>query len=156
MLLIERLDHRAPSRAGQIHALMALAHRQEAEILQLRHAGALATSRTDIEASASCHLGAFRQDELVGVTVFGPDDEAGQFLVSALVVHPLHQRQGVARALMGEVLLLAGGYTVAVAAGEKNLPALALYRELGFVAYRFGSIGPEAMPLVKLRRLRRV
>jgi GNAT superfamily N-acetyltransferase len=154
MLLIERLDHRSASGAGQIHALMALAHAQEAAVLQVRDVEPFGRCRADIEASRECHLGAFRLDQLVGATAFGPDDEADQFLVSSLVVHPSHQRSGVGLALMREVLVLASGYTVAVTTGEKNLPALSLYLGLGFVAYRFGSVGPEALPLVKLRRLR--
>ena len=40
----------------------------------------------------------------------------------------------------------------AVATGAENAPALALYRELGFVAYRQGSIGVGQLALVKLRR----
>jgi len=38
-----------------------------------------------------------------------------------------------------------------VSTGVKNAPALALYKEFGFVAYRYGTIGPEALELVKLR-----
>jgi len=38
-----------------------------------------------------------------------------------------------------------------VSTGAINSPALALYREFGFVVYRRGAIGLEALELVKLR-----
>jgi ribosomal protein S18 acetylase RimI-like enzyme len=42
----------------------------------------------------------------------------------------------------------------AVATPALNTPALSLYRSLGFVEYRYGTLGPEGVGLVKLRRAR--
>lgn len=154
MMLIEPLDHRNPSVAKQIHEILALAYAQEAAILQIVDSEPLAQGHEDIQASNEYFLGAFKQDTLVGVVSFAPDDEPDQFLVSCLVVHPKHQREGTARALMVEVLALAGGYATAVATGAQNLPALSLYRDLGFVEYRSGTIGAKSVRLVKLRRAR--
>jgi ribosomal protein S18 acetylase RimI-like enzyme len=42
----------------------------------------------------------------------------------------------------------------AVATTALNAPALRLYRSLGFVEYRYGTIGAEGLGLVKLRRAR--
>ena len=152
-LLIERIDHRDPSCAARILALMLPAHAQEAALMQLDPMQALDRSVADIAASPELFLGAFRQDRLVGVASVAPDDEPGQFVVGTLVVDVAHQRQGIGRALMDGLLRLVGAYPVAVKASETNLPALALYRELGFVTYRRGALGSGSLAMVKLRRL---
>jgi len=152
MFLIEHLDHRDPSVATLIHDVLVLAYAQEAALLKVTHFAPLDQTREDIQASSDCFLGAFKSGTLVGAVSFAPDDEPDQFLVTSLVVHPDHQREGAARLLMAQVLVLAGNFSTAVATAALNLPALALYRELGFVAYRFGTIGTESLPLVKLRR----
>jgi len=153
-VLIEHLDHRNPSVAKKIHEILVLAYAQEADILQVVHLAPLNQNPEDIQASNEYFLGAFEQDTLVGSVSFSPDEEPDQFLVTSLVVHPEHQRQGTARSLMVKVLALAGGFSTAVAAGAQNVPALSLYRDLGFVEYRSGTIGTQSLRIVKLRRAR--
>lgn len=149
---IELLDHRQPAVAHQIHAVLVLAHAQEAALLQVARFVALERTAEDIAASAEYFLGALEGSTLLGALSLAPDEEPGQIEVVSLVVHPAHQRRGIARALMHEALRLAEGTPFAVAVGARNGPALALYRDLGFVAYRRGTLGPEALPMVKLRR----
>lgn len=153
---IELLDHRNPATARRIHAVLMRAHAQEAALLQVRHFAPLDRSVQDVQRDGDCYLGAVAPGDatetLLGALAFAPDDEPGQFIVNSLVVHPLHQRRGVARALLHEALRLGGGHAFAVATASANVPALALYRSLGFVVYRHGSVGPEALALVKLRR----
>jgi ribosomal protein S18 acetylase RimI-like enzyme len=152
MVLIERLDHRDPSVASLIHRSLMLGHAQEAAMLQVEHLAPLDRKPEDIQASDACYLGAFKRGALVGSVSFAPDDEPDQYLVRSLAVHPDHQRQGIARSLMARVLDLAGNCSTAVATAARNMPALALYRDLGFVEYRRGTLGAQALPLVKLRR----
>ena len=149
---IARLDHRRAEVARRIHAVLMLAYAQEAALLQVRHFAPLARTVADIQAQADLYLGAVERGALIGALSFAPDDEPGQFIVNALVVHPAHQRRGIGRALLLEALRLGDGHTFAVSTAAANAPALALYGGLGFVAYRRGSIGPEALALVKLRR----
>ena len=149
---IKLLDHRRISVARRIAVVFRLAYAQEAELLLVGHVSAQGRSALDIQASAEEHLGALQGARLLGVVALGPDDEPGQTSVVTLVVHPAHQRQGIARALLTHVLLRAPQAAFAVAAGARNTPALALYRSLGFVEYRRGSLGPQALPMVKLRR----
>jgi ribosomal protein S18 acetylase RimI-like enzyme len=106
----------------------------------------------DLQSSLDFFLGASRSGELLGALGIGPDDEADQLCINSLVVHPNAQRQGTGRALLTETLRRSAGMVVAVSTGELNAPALALYREFGFVPYRRGEIGPEKLGLVKLRR----
>ena len=155
--LIQPLDHRQRAVAEQIHAVMRPAYAQEAQLLQAQHFPPLGTTVEDVQRSVEFHLGAWSGDTLQGVVSVGPDDEPDQLCIGMLVVHPSAQRQGIARALMQDALRRGAGMVYAVATGAANAPALALYRELGFVAYRQGSMGTAHMgmtqlPLVKLRR----
>lgn len=151
------LDHCDVAVAVQIHAVLMAAHAQEAVWLQVRKFAPLSRTVADIQAETGLYLGAFADGHLAGALAFAPDDgEPGQYLVSALVVHPSQQRRGIARALLQQALRLGAGEAFAVATGASNAAALALYRSLGFVEYRRGTIGPQALPLVKLRRPRTI
>jgi ribosomal protein S18 acetylase RimI-like enzyme len=106
----------------------------------------------EIAADSDFYLGACQGDDLVGVLSVGPDDEAEQLCITLLAVRPAAQRQGIGRRLVQAALARLPGATFSVATTAGNIPALALYQALGFVAYRHGVIGPNSLPLVKLRR----
>lgn len=152
MLQITPLNHRDAATAARIHAVLLPAYAQEAQLLGARDFPPMRRSAADIQAEEAFYLGALDGDSLLGALALGPDEEPGQLLIGTLVVHPAQQRRGVARALLAEMLRQGAGTAFAVATGADNLPALALYRGAGFVVYRHGTVGPEAMPLVKLRR----
>jgi ribosomal protein S18 acetylase RimI-like enzyme len=149
---IAPLAHTDANIAAEIHAVMALAYAQEAQLLQVRDFPPLAQTVVDIQARQEFVIGLRIKEELLGVVCVGPDDEPQQLCITSLVVHPKAQRQGIARLLMQSVVArdLDAVFTVATAAN--NAPALALYESLGFVVYRRGVIGPAQMALVKLRR----
>lgn len=149
---LESLQHQDPAVAQQIHAVWAQAYAQEARLLGLSDFPPLQRTIADLQADGDVYLGARLGGNLVGALAFGPDPEGGQLLVSVLVVAPNAQRQGVARALMTHLLGLAGPWPVAVATAQANRPAVLLYESLGFVAYRQGVVGPDALAIVKLRR----
>ena len=151
MTHIEPLAHRELPVAQKIHAVLLLAHAQEARVLQVTDFVPMARTPEDIQASDGYFLGALRGETLLGCLGLGPDDEPGQISIASLVVHPAHQRRGIARALMAEALRRGAGLVLSVATGAKNTPALALYRGLGFVEYRRGTLGPQALEIVKLR-----
>jgi ribosomal protein S18 acetylase RimI-like enzyme len=153
MMHIEPLAHRELAVAQKIHAVLLLAHAQEAQLLQVTDFVPMARTPEDLQASEDYFLGAFLGETLLGCLGLGPDDEPGQISIASLVVHPAHQRQGIARALMAEALRRAAGMVLSVATGAKNTPALALYRSLGFAEYRRGTLGAEAIEIVKLRRV---
>jgi ribosomal protein S18 acetylase RimI-like enzyme len=155
-IVVEPIDPRDAAVAARMHTILLLAHAQEAALIEGRHVEPLLRTVADVQAGRGQVLGAFKLDVLAGCVIVEPDDEPdapGQWRVSTLVVHPAHQRRGVARALMQQVLRLAGGSAVTVATGTSNVPALALYHGLGFVTYRQGSLGPLALPMVKLRHV---
>jgi ribosomal protein S18 acetylase RimI-like enzyme len=164
VLRIEALAHRERPVAERIQAVMALAAAQEAQLLAGADSLPLLTPSVpaylalitravdEIAADSDVYLGAVEGDGLVGVLSVGPDDEELQLCITVLVVHPAAQRQGIGRRLVQAALDRLPGATFSVATTAGNAPALALYRALGFVAYRHGVIGPNSLPLVKLRR----
>jgi ribosomal protein S18 acetylase RimI-like enzyme len=149
---IEILSHRAPAVAAKIHAVLMLAYAQEAQLLEVQNFPPLEQTAADIQASDEFFLGSFDGHELLGVISVHPDDEPGQINIASLVVHPSHQRRGVAGALLTNALQRAAGATFSVSTAAKNTPALALYAKFGFEPYRWGTIGDEGLALVKLRR----
>jgi ribosomal protein S18 acetylase RimI-like enzyme len=149
---INLLPHRTPLMAQSLHSLLVRAHAQEAGWLQSAASLPLEVTPASIQASPDHYLGAVADDALAGAISVGLDDEPGQILIKLLVVYPDHQRRGVARALLQEALSRGNGAAFAVVTAAGNAPALALYQSLGFEVYREGSLGPQALPMVKLRR----
>ena len=154
MIRIEPLQHRDAGTARRLHAVLVLAHAQEAALLGVPPGTGPQRTTEELQRSTDMHLGALLGDELLGAISVGPDDEPRQLCITLLVVHPAHQRQGVGRALLAEVLRLGAGQVFTVSTGAANTPALALYEQFGFVAYRQGRMGPHALQMVKLRRER--
>ena len=148
------LDHRDPLVAQQIHAVLTLAHAQEAELLEIKHFRPLERTASDIQSGSDYHLGAFVCQQLVGSLSLGPDEETAQITITSLVVHPSSQREGVGRSLVVEAIRRTDGVVLSVSTAANNAPALCLYRSLGFVEYRWGTVGNENIALVKLRRPR--
>ena len=153
MIRIEAVDHKDARVASQIHAVLMPAYAQEAALLRASDFPPLDRTAEDVQLEVGRYLAAVDADLIVGALRYEPDEEPGQMLIGSLVVLPTHQRQGIASALISELLRLQGQRVLAVSTGAGNAPAIGLYRRFGFKEYRFGTIGPEALPLVKLRRV---
>ncbi|MBC7483311.1 MAG: GNAT family N-acetyltransferase, partial [Rhizobacter sp.] len=123
MIQTERLDHSDSKVAENILGLLVLAHAQEAELLQVADAPAFEQTLQGIRESARVFIGANRAGVLLGVVALAPDDEAGQISIAVLVVHPDHQRQGIARALLHYTLCQAANTIFSVVAAESNQAA---------------------------------
>ena len=154
VISITPLNHRDLTIARQIHAIRQFAYAQEARLLQVSQFPPLDITAEDIQQSRESFLGAISAGLLVGSVSTEPSPELDQVLISSLVVHPDHQRRGIARALMIEVLRDEAPQVFTVSTGVKNQPALALYRSLGFEEYRFSTVGPEKLQIVTLRLAR--
>jgi len=151
MLQTERLDHKDQAVATSIHRILALAYAQEAQLLQIQNGGEFERTPEEMRESDQVFIGASRGGVLLGLVSLGQDEEPNQICISVLVVHPEHQRQGIARALLVYTLAQSEGAVFSVVAATSNLPAQALYRSLGFVEYRRGTMGANALEVVKLR-----
>lgn len=154
VIRIEMLDHRHIVVAQRIHELLACAHAQEFKLYQAHQFSPLKQTTDDIQTSGAYFLGALHNDTIVGSISVGHDDEQGQISIEFLAVHPSHQRQGIGKSLLLEALRLGNGAPFSVVAGADNAPALTLYKKLGFVEYRRGTLGTESLVMVKLRRAR--
>lgn len=152
VLRILPIDHHEPGVARQIHALLRQAHAQEAQRLGLQAPTGGAQSAKQIQSSNAFYLGAFDGEAFVGAVSLAPDDEPDQVGIAMLCVAPAHQRQGIGRSLIVEALRRGTAMAFSVSAAADNAAALALYRGLGFVVYRRGTLGPEQLAMVKLRR----
>ncbi len=150
-LAVTLLNPRQPDVAARILAVWLPAYRQEAALLQAQVFPALQRSEDDIRNGSESFLGAMRADELLGCLGLQPGEAPGQACIASLVVHPRHQRQGVARALLQAALACCAGRELVVTTGARNAPALALYQRAGFQVCRHGVIGPEALPVLQLR-----
>lgn len=149
---IELADHRGAATARQLHAVQMQAYAQEAALLGAVWFPPLERSVDDLRASDEAFLAAFSGDTLLGAISVLPDDEGMGTTVASLVVSPPFQRRGIGRGLLAAVLASHGHDGLTVQTGVGNVPALALYREAGFVELRRWFVGREPLELVKLRR----
>lgn len=93
-----------------------------------------AVVKGEVEGPGRHAVVAVERDEVVGYAVtLGSDDLAD---LQRIAVHPDHQRQGIARTLLDEVLAEAAGSganRVLLEVSASNAPALAFYAALEFV-----------------------
>ncbi|MDO9093007.1 MAG: GNAT family N-acetyltransferase [Rubrivivax sp.] len=150
---VARLDQREAAVALELHSLIQEAQAQESALLEQDAGESVVRSVADISNSPHLYLGVRSASGLlVGACSVGTDDEPGQLCIHVLVVHPLFQRRGVASAVLQHIFRQGPGLNFAVVAAQANASALALYTGLGFVPYRWGTMGPAELALVKLRR----
>jgi GNAT superfamily N-acetyltransferase/protein tyrosine phosphatase (PTP) superfamily phosphohydrolase (DUF442 family) len=148
-VVVTIIDPRRPAMAARIHAVQVAAYRQEAALLGVERFPPLERTPADIAASADVHFGAWDGASLLGVISLEPRS-SGEALISSLTVEPSAQRRGVGRALVAVAAARADYVRLAVSTGARNLPALALYRQLGFEERRRGSVGPEGIEVIEL------
>lgn len=146
------IDHRIPAVAQRIHTIRMAAYRQEAELLGVTDFAPLAQTVDDVLASTDTFVGAFEDEVLAGVISVGDDEEGRGLNISSLVVHPARQRRGIGRSLLDAVIASHIDSELTVQTAAANAPALALYRQVGFEAYRHWFVGREPLELVKLSR----
>ena len=70
MIQLEPLQHQDPAVAQQIHAVLALAYAQEAQLLGLPDFPPLQRSSAELQADSDAYLGARIGGELVGALAF--------------------------------------------------------------------------------------
>jgi ribosomal protein S18 acetylase RimI-like enzyme len=149
---IEPIDHRALPIAQQLHAVQMSAYAQEAQLLGATHFPPLERTVDEVRTCAEEFLAAFIGDEMVGAVSVWPDREGMGVNIASLVVVPQFQRRGIGKRLLATVLAERGCGELTVQTGAKNLPALTLYAQAGFVELRRWLVGREPLELVKLHR----
>jgi ribosomal protein S18 acetylase RimI-like enzyme len=152
LIRVLRVDHGSESVAREIHAVQMSAYTQEAALLGAVDFPPLRCTAQDTRTSREEFLAAYHGQHLVGsVSTQSVLGRSGKSIYS-LVVAPAFQRQGIARQLMSEVLRLYGAHGFAVQTGAKNVPALNLYTQLGFLESGRWLVGHEPIEIVELQR----
>ena len=152
-LRIEQVAHRSFEVAQQLYAVQMRAYALEARLLGAVYFPPLERTVDDMRNSTEMFLAAGFEDQIVGAASTWPDDDGMVINIASLVVAPSHQRQGIGRKLMAAVLVRHGGEGLTVQTGVKNVPAISLYKSLGFAELRRWFVGREPLELVKLRRI---
>lgn len=120
----------AISPSAELLSLQRAAYAVEAELIADDRIPPLSEDLAGLVAAGLSWLGAVEGGRLVGAVAWVETDHLVD--VHRLVVAPGAARRGIGRALVRELLRLAGGRRVDVATGHGNAPARALYEGLGF------------------------
>jgi GNAT superfamily N-acetyltransferase len=115
----------------ELLAIQRAAYAVEAEIIGDDRIPTLTETLDELRARPLTWLGARDGDGiLVGAVAWSETED--EIDIDRLVVAPKAHRRGAGRALVEEVLALAGSRRVVVSTGRANLPARTLYERLGF------------------------
>jgi ribosomal protein S18 acetylase RimI-like enzyme len=128
------------------------AYAQEAQLLEATEFPPLERTVDEVRTSAEEFLAAFVGDEMVGAASVCPDPEGMGMNIASFVVAPKFQRRGIGKRLLATILAEHGRGELTVQTAARNLPALSLYAQAGFVELRRWPVGREPLELVKLRR----
>ena len=147
------LDHARPEVADEIRRVLMLASAQEAALLGIVNQP-LQSGKSEIMTSRLIYLGVgTAEGTLCGwISLDREQPMPGAFAVGSLVVDPARQRRGIGRTLVGAALASVAPAALLVATPALNMPALALYRGLGFTEYRRARSGPANIEIVLLRQ----
>ena len=154
-LRIAPLDLGSEDTARGAQELWALAAAQEALWLGLPGPAALPGGAHSLQIDGQSVLGLWSDaptPDLRALLAVTDDDEPDMRCISVLVVHPNQQRRGLARQLLLHLFALHPSQTFTVLCASANAAAQALYRGMGFEPYRRGSLGAQALPVIKFLR----
>lgn len=128
-----------------------LAYAQEAALLGVASLPPLKLTVEQLQSSDERFHAAYLSSTLVGAVGVIDKPDASMTVINSLVVHPAHQRMGIATRLLLHALASSDATSIRVSTGAGNQPALALYRKHGFVEYKRWFVGPDRLALAALR-----
>jgi ribosomal protein S18 acetylase RimI-like enzyme len=150
-ITLQAADHRALDVARAIHGVQMLAYAQEAALLGVPCLPPQQLTVKQLQSSDERFHAAYGSSTLVGAVGVIDKPDASMMVINSLVVHPAHQRMGIATRLLLHVLAASDAASIRVSTGAGNQPALALYRKHGFVEYKRWFVGPPRLELAALR-----
>ncbi|MGG3891493.1 GNAT family N-acetyltransferase [Metabacillus fastidiosus] len=103
----------------------------EAQLINFPNLPPLKDNVLTLQNSGETFIGYFLNDELAGVLSY----ESNQNIldICRLFVDPVHFRKGIAGALLNYIVKTAPFEKAVVATGSANIPAIHLYKKLGFI-----------------------
>jgi ribosomal protein S18 acetylase RimI-like enzyme len=135
--------------AALVHRVQCAAYRQEADLLGVESLPALTRGVEDLQHLGETFAGIYLQGDLAAACSF---EDVDPFEICSLVVHPSFQRRGLGAALLRWLLSQSSQRCVAVSTGARNVPALALYAQFGFVEVRRSFFTDPPLEVVHLER----
>jgi ribosomal protein S18 acetylase RimI-like enzyme len=137
--------------AAQIHALCQAAYALEGKRIGCAEFPPLRETVEDLRVSSDQFLVFHRLKSLVGALSFKTGRDA--VTITRLVVHPAHERNGIATALLDELeRRFTGPGRIGVATAEANLPAVRLYERLGYERTSFSDT-KQGIRLIRFAKL---
>ncbi|MEK0317079.1 GNAT family N-acetyltransferase [Cohnella sp. 56] len=133
MPTVHKLDLSSEENAGDVWRLQHAAYRIEAELIGVPDLPPLHDTIASLQAADETFWGCRDDDgELIGAIAAERADD-GTAVISRMMVHPEHFREGVATALIGHLLAQwPDAASWEVTAEARNRPAIALYERFGF------------------------
>ncbi|MDK2123885.1 GNAT family N-acetyltransferase [Parachitinimonas caeni] len=125
------------------------AYRQEAELINYPALPPLAETQADLATCREVWFGWFEGAQLAGLLGMEAVDQG--WLIARLVVSPAFQRRGIGQTLVNAAIDHAGDNLLTVGTALANLPALQLYRRLGFRDASLHTL-PDGLQLIELQR----
>lgn len=136
-----RLDLSDADTVQQIWELQRVAYAVEAVLIGYDGIPPLQESPGELRACGESFLGVYDEADLTGaVSWIRPDKDTLD--ICRLVVHPRAHRSGIATSLLNALDALEPAQRAVVSTGTANIPALALYRNRGFVPTGKQQIAP--------------
>jgi ribosomal protein S18 acetylase RimI-like enzyme len=131
MVMIKILDITDVDVAGSVLSIQLPAYNIEAKLLNFYDIPPLHETVNSLLESNETFYGYYQEEELAGVISISVDEPL--LTICRLIVNPVHFRKGIGRALLQHVF---DAYPEAsqfkVGTGEKNEPAVRLYKSFGF------------------------
>lgn len=134
--VIAPLSLRDPEIVEQIWRLQHAAYRLEAYAVGAKYMPPLPDTFETLMNSTEVFYGDITSGgEIIGAIAVSTKKNEGTTEITRLMVHPQHLRQGIGRKLLRHVIEHYSDTTLLeVTAGTLNAPAVALYKQQGFVA----------------------
>jgi ribosomal protein S18 acetylase RimI-like enzyme len=145
-----KLDHHLPNIARDIHAVQQAAYSIEALLLEVEYFPPLELDPIDIQQSSIDYQGILVEDILVGAIGHELTEPDRSQNITCLVVLPQWHRQGIATALLTNLLAEAKSI-VTVSTATKNQPAISLYAKFGFI--EIDRVIKDSIEIVNLQKV---
>jgi GNAT superfamily N-acetyltransferase len=140
--MIQKIDISQARVASQILELQHLSYRVEAKLIGSDAIPALHETFEQLQHCCEIFYGFLEGQEIVGAISFKLEHHTLD--IHRMMVHPMHFRQGIARALIEFALKLEQPATrCIVQTGSLNTPAICLYEKLGFSKLEQREVIPD-------------
>lgn len=151
-IVVEPIQLRTLEDAVTLLELQLEAYKSEAKLLEITDFPPLRQKAQELLHSGESHYGAKFSGQLVGAISYERSEEPKTISISSLVVRPQYYRQGIARTMLNEFFALVPALNYVVQTANLNMPAINLYRSLGFSSYAEWIDFSTGLQLIRLHK----